>query len=131
MCNINERIKLLRKELGLNQNEFGSKIGVAQTYLSQIESGTRDLTDKILKIILLENWGGKNVNSEWLQTGEGEMFLQQSQDEKLAAFFADVNLTNEADFKKRFVSALAELDPEEWKMLEDIMRKCMDTQKED
>ena len=109
----------------MNQNEFGAKIGVAQTYLSQIESGNRDVTDKILRILLLENWNGCTLNPDWLQHGEGEMFLQQTQDEKLAAFFGDVNLTDEGDFRKRFLSALSELDPDGWKVIEDFMKKCM------
>ena len=44
---INERVKELRSFLKMNQSTFGEKIGIAQTYLSQIEKGDRDVTDKI------------------------------------------------------------------------------------
>lgn len=72
LVNINERVKLIRTHENLNQKEFGKRIAVAQNYLSNIENGYRDVTEKIIKIICLEF----NVNEHWLRTGEGEMFVQ-------------------------------------------------------
>lgn len=69
---INDRVKQLRKALGLTQVEFGKRIAVAQGYLTNIEKGSRDVTEKILKIICHEF----NVSEEWLRTGQGEMFIQ-------------------------------------------------------
>lgn len=69
---INDRVKLLRQALHLTQVEFGSRIAVAQGYLTNIETGKREVTDKIQKIICAEF----NVNEQWLRTGEGEMFTQ-------------------------------------------------------
>lgn len=65
----------------MNQKEFGSRIAAAQTYLSSIENGQREVTEKIIKLISFEF----NVNEDWLRTGEGEMFVQEetfSLDEK-------------------------------------------------
>jgi len=67
---INDRVKQVRVSLNLTQKEFGQKITLAQTYLSQIENGDRDVTDKISRIICLQF----NVSEKWLQTGEGEPF---------------------------------------------------------
>lgn len=36
-------ITSLRKSLGMNQKEFGDKIGIAQSYLSEIERGKKPL----------------------------------------------------------------------------------------
>lgn len=68
--NINERIKLVRTSLNMTQTDFGIKIAVAQNYLSNIEKGYREVTEKIIKIICSEF----NVYEKWLRTGEGEMF---------------------------------------------------------
>lgn len=38
---IGSRIKEIRVSLAMSQKEFGSRIAVAQTYLSQIENGER------------------------------------------------------------------------------------------
>lgn len=47
-------ITSLRKSLGMNQKEFGDKIGIAQSYLSEIERGKKplleDLYNNIVKI---------------------------------------------------------------------------------
>ena len=41
-----DRIRLVRKELGLNQGEFAGRIGLTQTSMSMIESGKAVLTTK-------------------------------------------------------------------------------------
>ena len=73
---INDRFKELRKALGLSQEEFGNKIGLSKSGISNIESGTRNVTDKHIKLVCSEF----PVNEEWLKTGEGEMEKQNSPD---------------------------------------------------
>lgn len=80
---INDRVKELRKTLKLTQTEFGRKISVAQTYLSQIENGDREVTDKIAQLIMLQF----GVNENWLRTGDGKMFIES---EKKQREFFDV-----------------------------------------
>lgn len=86
----NDRVRELRRQVGMTQKEFGEKIEVAQTYLSQIENGDRDLTDKIAKIICLQSWNGRTVREEWLKTGDGEMFVKLPEDDEFAAFVSDL-----------------------------------------
>lgn len=43
-----ERIKLLRKYLGLNQTEFGARIGVKQTSVAGYETGARIPLDTVI-----------------------------------------------------------------------------------
>jgi DNA-binding helix-turn-helix protein len=71
---INDRIKQVRKSLKLNQADFGEQVALAQTYLSQIERGDREVTEKILKLVCLQF----NVSERWLRTGEGSMFEESS-----------------------------------------------------
>lgn len=97
---INERVKKLRKGLNLTQTEFGKKLTIAQTYLSQIEKGERDVTEKIFKIICFEF----NVNENWLRTGQGEMF-NQSETFSLDKYAADHHLTPlELDIVREYMS---------------------------
>lgn len=70
----NERIRILRKELGLTQVEFASKIRLSQNHLTGIETGKRNLTDPVSKLICNEF----DVNEQWLRTGEGDMFTEQN-----------------------------------------------------
>lgn len=71
---INDRVKLLRKSLNLTQIEFGKKIAVAQGYLTNIENGHREVTDKIIKLICLQF----DINEDWLRTGAGDMREQKN-----------------------------------------------------
>lgn len=68
---MNERIKKLRKTLGLTLEKFGERLGVTKVAISLIENGKNSLTDQMFKSICREF----NVNEEWLRDGSGEMFI--------------------------------------------------------
>lgn len=80
------RIKILRSEIQMTQKDFGEKIEVAQGYLTNIETAKRPATEKIIKLILLQTWNGKKVNEDWLRDGDGEMFEQLTDKEKLMKY---------------------------------------------
>lgn len=69
-----ERVKELRKELGLTLEKFGERLGVKKAVLSQIENGKANLTDQMFKAICNVNWDGRYVNEDWLRDGAGEIF---------------------------------------------------------
>jgi transcriptional regulator with XRE-family HTH domain len=79
-----DRIRLVRKTLGLNQGEFARRIGLTQTALSMIELGKTSLMEKNIKLICATF----AVDEGWLRTGTGEMFGAASPYEKelLAVF---------------------------------------------
>ena len=65
---INQRIKTFRKQLGLNQTDFGAKIGLAQTGVSWLEKEGNTVIDQNIRLIC-ETFG---INEAWLRTGEGK-----------------------------------------------------------
>jgi transcriptional regulator with XRE-family HTH domain len=73
MVGIGKRLKKLRVELGLNQGEFAKKIKLAQSALSAIENETKPLTERNFELICY----AFDVNVEWLDTGKGEMFIEE------------------------------------------------------
>lgn len=111
---MNERIKELRKALGLTLDKFGERLGVGKTAISKIENGERGVTDQMFKSICREF----NVNENWLRTGEGEMFVQKTRDEEIASFINGIDGCTDS-FKSRFIKMLASLDENEWKLLEE------------
>ena len=117
----NERLKQLRTTLGLNQKDFGEKIEVAQTYLSQIEKGDRPVTDKISRIVCLQTWNNRKVSEEWFENGIGEMFVPETKDDQISKMLADVLKCEDADFKKRLIVALSKLDDNGWNSLENFI----------
>lgn len=64
-----ERVRNIRKEVGLTLDEFGARIGLKNAAVSLIENNRRALTDTVAKAIAREF----NVSEEWLKTGKGEM----------------------------------------------------------
>lgn len=119
---MNERIRQLRKTLGLTLEDFGAKVGVGKTAISNIENGKRNLTDQMFLSICRE-W---NVNEEWLRTGEGEMFVEMDKEDLLMQW-AGKMLGDETDsFKRNFVKVLMSLTESEWKFLEDKARELLD-----
>lgn len=111
---MNERVKDVRKHFMLSQAEFGNRIGVSRDTVANIEGGRIDIKDLIVKAICREF----SVSEEWLRTGTGDMFADLSRTEQLAAFFNDVK---DDEFKSRFVSMLAGLNPDEWDALEKVV----------
>lgn len=66
-----ERIKEIRKSLGLTLEKFGDRLGVGKTAVSKIEHEQCTLTEQMKKSVCREF----NVNYDWLEYGDGEMFL--------------------------------------------------------
>lgn len=62
-----DRIRMIRKDLNMNQTEFGSEIGATQKMVTTYETGAV-LPDKSIRLLICEKF---NVNPEWLETGEG------------------------------------------------------------
>lgn len=73
MAEINARFKAVRKKCGLTQAEFGKVLGLSASGVSDIEAGRRNVTEQ--HIIMLNHWDSYRINTDWLRTGEGEMFL--------------------------------------------------------
>ena len=112
-----ERVKELRKALGLSGEKFGEKIGLKRNSLSQIETGKNNLSEQNILAICREF----NVNEDWLRYGTGEMFKDMTLDEEIISFIGEVQWDASNTFKKRFISAIAKLNDEEWKVLEKII----------
>ena len=68
---MNERVKELRKALGLSGNDFGASLGVTRTAISLLETGKNNLTEQMIKSICREF----KVNEDWLRSGSGDMFV--------------------------------------------------------
>ncbi|MBR3624003.1 MAG: helix-turn-helix transcriptional regulator [Selenomonadaceae bacterium] len=72
---INGRLKLLRKDQGLNQGEFGTRIGLKQGAISKMEQEGNAVIDQNIRLIC----DTFNVNENWLRTGEGDMYAETNE----------------------------------------------------
>jgi len=116
---INNRIKVLRKELGMTQKELAEELGVRDAAISKIEIGENGVTKQMVKLI-----GHRyKVNSYWLETGEGEMFL--SPEAELSEMAADI-VAGEDNLAKAFLKIIATLPQEERTLLAKVMRSIVE-----
>lgn len=81
-----ERVRFIRKNSNINLTleKFGERIGLRKSSLSQIENDINTLTDSNIKAICREF----DVREEWLRTGEGEMFEQMTEQQKILKYTA-------------------------------------------
>ena len=117
-----ERVKEVRKTLGLTLERFGEKIGVKKSAVSKIEHGQCALTDQMCKSICREY----NVNEEWLVNETGEMFSKVDREDQNMRWAASLLKEENSSFKKRFVAVLASLPDEQWIELEKRARMLID-----
>lgn len=103
-----ERVKEIRKSLGLTLEKFGEKLGVTKTTISRIEKGINNLTEQMTISICREY----NVNYDYLTCGDGEMFddLPQTVIDELCAQY------NLSDSEKAIIEMYVSL-PEDFRQL--------------
>ncbi|MFI3323778.1 MAG: XRE family transcriptional regulator [Rikenellaceae bacterium] len=66
----NRRLRELRKELKMTQEQLAQRLGVGKAALSMIETGKASLSSRNRNILIQEF----NVNPEWLEQGIGKIF---------------------------------------------------------
>ncbi len=79
------KIKDLRNKLNISQKDFAKKIGISQSRLSEIESGKGSPNRSVL--IAIEKIF--NVNPDWLEKGEGEMFVKKQEEASMNPEFIE------------------------------------------
>lgn len=109
-----ERIKCVRKELKMNQTDFGKSLSVSRDTINNYDNGRATPTQLFIDNLCRVH----NVNVVWLETGEGEMFREESMSADLVDFVGRVSTLPDHAFKKRFACALARLTEDDWEMVE-------------
>lgn len=111
---LGERIKKLRRELNLTQQEFAGRIGSTQNALTGYETGRRNPSRSVINNICKTF----RVNEDWLKTGTGEMFRQISRISQIEEFVNNVFVQKPLSFQMRFLTMLCDLSESDWKVLE-------------
>jgi phage repressor protein C with HTH and peptisase S24 domain len=78
---LRERIRTIRKKLGLTQMEFAEKLGKSWRTIQDWEAGKRNIPEPELRLISQTF----NISYEWLKTGQGEIFEKKPSIEEIIA----------------------------------------------
>jgi len=108
---INQRIRELRLAEGLNQKEFGKKLGLVQASISRLEKSEVKISDANINLICRTF----SINPDWLRTGLGNRYLpptgqvdeRDAKGHAFAAFAAAYNLSKEQTAAIRMILTLS------------------------
>lgn len=114
-----ERIREVRKALGLTLEKFGQRIGVGKSTVSDLENGRRSFSEHMTKSICREF----SVDYMWLTTGDGEMFIDSDDDfiERI-----DRIMAGEDEARKNLFKFMLELSDEDIAALDRLMKKAIE-----
>lgn len=119
---INERVKLVRKDLNLTMEKFGEQIGLKKAAVSVIENGKCSVTEANIRSICREF----NVDYTWLTTGTGKMYVDTDQ-----SFFNKIDLimTGENEFHKNLIKYAVNLDIKELETIQNMINEFLEMNK--
>ena len=96
---INDRLRFLRKHLGLTTRAFGASINMSGGAITNMEKGTRNITDRTIKDICREY----DINPDWLINGNEPMKIDEDYisdldiDDEVKQLMMQYNMLNEKD----------------------------------
>lgn len=92
METISQRIIKIVNTLGGNKSEFARKINLTPAYISKLDKKPSMIpSDRTITDICREF----NVSEHWLRTGEGEMFIQLSEDADFIRVMTEIQVSDD------------------------------------
>ena len=100
-----DRIKEVRKENGMTQESFGTRIGITQNAIARIENGNRTPSGPVIKAICREF----HISQNWLEDGIEPKYIDQDE--------SDIDVINrimegQSENKKKLMRILADMPDE-------------------
>jgi transcriptional regulator with XRE-family HTH domain len=123
---MNKRIALVRKQVGLNQQEFADKIGLTKNYVSLMETGSRCPSDRTISDICRIF----DIQEDWLRYGLEPMRAARSKEEEIAELVGSA-LTGTSEFKKAVIRMICSRSDSELQALEAALRAVYEGIKKD
>jgi transcriptional regulator with XRE-family HTH domain len=123
---MNTRIAFVRKNSGLNQQDFAEKIGLTKNYVSLMETGSRNPSDRTISDICREF----GVDRIWLETGAGEPFRPVDRNEQIAAILGRAIVSNDTA-RDRLIRAFCQLPDELFPYAERIVCEIVENLKKE
>ncbi len=115
---MHNRIRQVRMNANLSQTEFAERINLSKNFISLVENGGREPSDRTIRDICREF----GVNEIWLRTGIGDPFQQSLRAQEISALVRTLLDDRPEAFRARLVTALLRFssDAPEWEALENI-----------
>lgn len=108
------KLKAIREELGLTQQELASKLGISRSQVGNIEQGIRSITPRIKRDLIKD----LKVNPNWIKSGQGEIINKENK-------YDDFELD---DKELEFLDLYDSLDEDSQKLIIETMKNKLKKQ---
>lgn len=119
MDTINSRIEFLIKDLEITKTSFAEQLHVSVAFISGLCSGVKNPSDRTISDIC-RVFG---VSEAWLRDGAEPMYVQRSENERMAMLFNDVLAEADESTRKRGIAAALDMPPEFWDNILEYAKK--------
>lgn len=109
-----ERLKQIRKNAKLTQSEFGEVVGATRGMIAKYETGLVVPDNAMLELICVKF----NVSRAWLETGEGQPYVQTELVPELMHA-----LQKYPELRATLESVIPRMDEEDWQALDRLLGK--------
>ena len=116
---IGERIKKIRKDANVTQQQFADRLDLKRNTIGNYEVDIIAPSERTIKAIC----AAYNVNPDWLISGIGEPYREISEKQKINDFIATITADESALFQRTMIDVLSDLTPQEWKLLEKLAER--------
>ena len=113
---MNTRIKTIRNELSLSQEEFAKKLNISRNFVWMIEKGEREPSERTIADICRIF----HVNPDWIRTGQGNMFKERTREVEIAEMTAAMYHAKDTDYRYQLMKLIANMTPEQIELLRKI-----------
>ena len=114
-----DRIKQIRLSAKLTQQQFADQLGLSRNFIAVIETSDRKPSDRTISDIC-RVFG---VSEAWLRDGTEPMYVQRSENERMAMLFNDVLAEADESTRKRGIAAALDMPPEFWDNILEYAKK--------
>lgn len=119
MDTINSRIEFLIKDLEITKTSFAEQLHVSVAFISGLCSGVKNPSDRTISDIC-RVFG---VSEAWLRDGTEPMYVQRSENDRMAMLFNDVLAEADESTRKRGIAAALDMPPEFWDNILEYAKK--------
>lgn len=120
---VGERMKVVRKDIGITQKEMAEKVGIASNTLAQNEGGSRNPSEPVIRAICREF----SVSYDWLKNGVEPMYMPK---EEAAKDKIERLMDGDNEFVKAVFRELADLPLEQWEQIEAFVDRLASIRKD-
>lgn len=122
---MNERIKAVRKAMGLTQQAMADALNLKRNTVGAYEIGAITPSDRTIADICQKY----NVDENWLRTGEGDMFVPRTRHDELAAYMGQIMGGKCSDIEEAIIAVMARTSVDEWELIRAKAQELLDEMK--